>query len=94
MHWVKGVFTLTNDEFKKLVLEKLGSIESELKETKNKVTLLEKTVNAIHEQTEKSTEFKEEANKKLDTLIEDNKSIHGIIGEHEVSIRTLRRHVI
>ncbi|NSW93058.1 MAG: hypothetical protein HPY74_20860, partial [Firmicutes bacterium] len=28
---------------------------------------------------------------KLNALIEDNKSIHEILGEHEVSIRTLRR---
>lgn len=127
---------MTNQEFQRLVLEKLGNIELELKETKiklgeldnvvtelnkkatglddkvteldnkisridskvseidNNVTTLEKITNAIKEQTAILTEFREEANNKLDALIEDNKSIHEIIGDHEISIRTLRRRTI
>ena len=55
---------------------------------------IRKDLKAVIEQTADLTEFRQEANEKLDSLIEDNKSIHGILGEHEVSIRTLRRRVI
>ncbi|CAH0119247.1 hypothetical protein PAE9249_01746 [Paenibacillus sp. CECT 9249] len=56
-----------------------------------KVDRQEVTINAIFEQTANLIEFRSEATSKLETIIEDQKSIHEILGEHEVSIRTLRR---
>ncbi|WIV11137.1 hypothetical protein [Proteiniborus sp. MB09-C3] len=35
-----------------------------------------------------------ETNERLDNLIEENRFICEILGEHEVSIRTLRRRII
>ena len=55
---------------------------------------IRKDISAIVEQTADLTEFREEVKGKLDTLIESNISMHGILGEHEVSIRTIRRMVI
>lgn len=48
-------------------------------------------MDAIFDQTTSLTEFRTEVNIKLDNLIEDNKSIHEMLGEHEIAIRTLRR---
>ncbi len=75
---------MSNEDFQKLVLEKLSGIETDVKEIKNQL-------NAVYEQTANLTEFRTESNSKLDALIENNKSIHEILGEHEISIRTLRR---
>ena len=57
-------------------------------------TEIKNDIKSIVEQTADLTEFREEVKEKLDTLIEDNISIHGILGEHEVSIRTLKRRAI
>ena len=110
---------MTNEEFQKLVIEKLINMESKVtsldikvSSMDSKVTSLDKKVSlmdskvtsldtklssienkldAVYEQTANLTEFRTEANAKLDFLIEDSKSIHEILGEHEVSIRSLRR---
>ena len=55
---------------------------------------IRKDIKSIVEQTADLTEFREEVKDKLDTLIQENLSIHGILGEHEVAIRTIRRRVI
>lgn len=68
---------MTNEEFQKFVVEKLGRIETEIAGIKNHTANLMK--------------FRTEVNAKLDSMMEDNKSIHELLGEHEVSIRTLRR---
>jgi hypothetical protein len=51
-------------------------------------------IDAIFEQTARLTEYHEETTLKLDLIIEDQKSIYEIIGEHEVAIRTLRRKAV
>ena len=54
-------------------------------------------VRSIGAATEKTTDFddfKEETNKKIDRLIADNRSICEILGEHEVTIRTMRRQIV
>lgn len=92
---VGGVETMTNEEFQKLVIEKLNSMDEKISSLENsmdeKIVLVGKKLDAVYEQTAGLTEFRTEANAKLDFLIEDNKSIHELLGEHEVSIRTLRR---
>ena len=82
---------MTNEEFQKLIIEKLSNMDA-------KMSSLEKKLDAVNEQTANLLEFKIEVkenlkdlNAKLDTLIEDNKSIYGMLGEHEIAIRTLRR---
>lgn len=52
---------------------------------------LAKRIDTIYEQTAILLEFRSEVNAKLDKIIEDNKSIYEVLGEHEVAIRTLRR---
>ena len=53
-----------------------------------------KDLKAVIEQTANLTEFRTETNKKLDNLLEEDKSIHEILGDHEVIIRTLRRRIV
>jgi len=75
---------MTNEEFQKLVLEKLTTLE----DGQNRI---EKKLDAVYNQTADLTEFRTETNMKLDRLLEDNKSIQEVLGEHEIAIRTLRR---
>ncbi len=49
---------------------------------------------AISEQTADLTEFREETNKKLDTIIEENDILKELIGKHEVSIRRIQRRIV
>ena len=82
---------MTNEEFQKLVLEELGRLKEGQKSLEEGQNRIEKKLDAVYDQTAFLTEFRTEANAKLDNIIEDNKSIHEMLGEHEVSIRTLRR---
>ncbi len=99
---------MTNEEFQMLVLEKLtgleqgqkslgkrmDSLEKSVDSLEQEVRGIKKTVNEISERTADLFEFKTETNKKVNELIEDSKSTHEILGEHEVSIRTLRRRAV
>jgi DNA mismatch repair ATPase MutS len=67
---------------------------AELPQIKEQLADLQNKLNGISEQTAALTEFKTEVNQKLDLIIEDNKSIHEILGEHEVSIRTIKRNLL
>ena len=99
---------MTNEEFQNFVLQKLSGIESdltevkceikevklELKEVKCDIKEVKCQLKSLNDQTANLTEFRTEVNMKLDSIIDDNKSINEIVGEHEVSIRTLRRRVV
>lgn len=65
--------------------EKLEEGQKEIK------TIVEAIDDRLDEMDGKNGSRHSAINLKLDVLIEDNKSIHEILGEHEVSIRTLRR---
>lgn len=69
----------------------VSGLKSDVMELRTDVKELKEKVNAIYDQTAVLTEFRTETNLKLDNIIEDNKSIHEILGEHEVAIRTLQR---
>ncbi|WP_077367014.1 hypothetical protein [Anaerosalibacter sp. Marseille-P3206] len=55
---------------------------------------IKKDLKAVIEQTVGLTEFRQEANEKLDILIEENDIIKEINGRHEVDIRRLKRRII
>ncbi|SHD76267.1 hypothetical protein [Schnuerera ultunensis] len=40
------------------------------------------------------TEFREEINAKLDTVIEENEILKELIGKHEVDIRRIQRRIV
>ena len=68
-----------------------NSLRAEVNSLKEGQIRIEKKLDAVYNQTADLTEFRTEVNMKLNSLLEDNKSFHEIVGEHEVSIRTLRR---
>lgn len=55
---------------------------------------IKKELKAITEQTADLTEFREETNAKLDTIIEENEILKELIGKHEVDIRRLQRRIV
>ena len=92
---------MSNEEFQKIVLEELKNLREGQRQLEIGQRQLEigqeeikKDLKAVIEQTVDLTEFRQEANEKLDQLLEENRTIHGILGEHEVSIRTMRRRII
>lgn len=70
---------------------RMEKLDVRMEKLEDKQEKFEKKLDAVYEQTAQLIEFRNEVNQKLDNIIEDNKSIHEILGEHEVSIRTLRR---
>ncbi|GEM_PF-4886124 len=73
---IKGSFyKMTNEEFQKLILEKLVSIEKGQRnlekvqlEVSDRVIVLEGNINAIHEQTITLSEFREETEENFSIL--------------------------
>ncbi|MEW6624018.1 MAG: hypothetical protein AB1420_12965 [Bacillota bacterium] len=71
--------------------EKFSNLEKRQQNLEEGQKIFAKKLDLVYEQTGFLTEFRTETNRKLDSIIEDNKSIYEILGEHEVAIRTLRR---
>lgn len=93
---------MTNEEFQKAVLGKFDVFEDKFEKIEAKLERFEAKLERIGANLERieakidDVEVKNanrhlEIESKLNVVIEDNKSIHEILGEHEVSIRTLRR---
>lgn len=99
---------MTNEEFQNLVIKELGTIKEDLGGLKEDVSSLkegqirlevrlervENKLDSVYDQTAILTEFRTETNQKLDNLIEENVSIHEIVGRHEVAISTLKRRAV
>lgn len=73
---------------------RLEKVEVKLENVENRLERVETKLDAVHEQTAVLTEFRTDTNMKLDYLLEGNKSIHEIIGRHEVDITSLRRRAV
>ena len=112
-----GGVQMTNEEFRKMVLEELRSLKEgqrnleEGRELRGEGNLeegqrnleegqrnleegqreIKKELQAITEQTADLTEFREETNAKLDTIIEENEILKELIGKHEVDIRRIQK---
>ena len=99
---------MTNEEFQKIVLEELKSLKEGQKNLEEGQKSLgkgqrnleegqreiKKELKAITAQTADLTEFREEINAKLDTIIEENEILKELIGKHEVDIRRLQRRIV
>jgi len=96
-----GGALMTNEEFQRIVLEELKSLKEGQRSLEKGQRSLEKgqreikkELKAITEQTADLTEFREETNVKLDTIIEENEILKELIGKHEVDIRRLQRRIV
>lgn len=69
----------------------MKEIKTELKDVKDTVNRIEKRQNGIFEQTAGLLEFRTEVVATLREINENQKSISGVLGEHEIQIRNLRR---
>lgn len=79
------------EEGQKRLEDRQVKLENIMEKFEKRQDRFEKKLDVVYEQTAQLVEFRNEVNQKLDNIIENNKSIHEILGEHEVSIRTLRR---
>jgi chromosome segregation ATPase len=75
---------MTNEEFQNTVLQ-------ELKELRADVNRIDKKLDDVYEQTAGLMEFRSEVTNRLDSISRDQKSIMGVLGEHEIAIRSLQR---
>ena len=69
----------------------VSTLKHNVTDLKQDVDKIDKTLKIVYDHVGTLTEFRTEVNMKLNSILEDNKSIHELLGEHEVSIRTMRR---
>jgi archaellum component FlaC len=69
----------------------VGTLKSDVNTLKTDVKVLGEKVETIFEQTATLTEYRVETISKLDAIMEDQQSVHEVLGHHEVRIRTLIR---
>lgn len=91
---------MTNEEFQNIVLKELKGLgvgqerlEKKVDTIQGQVDVIQKQVDVIQEQTAFLTEFRTEANEKLDNLTIESEILQEIVGRHEVSIRSIRRKI-
>ncbi len=78
--------------------ENISSLKSDVSTLKSDVSTLtsdmtkfNRKLDAVFEQTAGLLEFRTDIIDKLKKIIDDNVSLQGIIGEHEIAIRSIRR---
>ncbi|GAB7386198.1 hypothetical protein BSNK01_00330 [Bacillaceae bacterium] len=97
---VKGEVQHLKDEVQYLkgqvhhLKDEVQHLKTEQQKTNARLAGMETKVEIIFSQTANLTEYHQETTFKLDAIRDDQKSIHEILGEHEVYIRTLRRRVV
>lgn len=76
------------------IKEDVSSLKEGQTRIENRLEKVENKLDAVQEQTAFLTEFRTEANMKLDNLIDENSAIHEIIGRHEIAISILKRKAV
>ena len=66
---------MTNEEFQKIVLEKLGQLDEKVDNLEQGQQEIKKDLKAVINQTADLTEFKEEINTKVDKVIDELSTI-------------------
>ena len=74
--------------------QRFDGIELRLDKVEQRLDKVEHKLDVVFEQTAGPVEFRADVTQKLNKLIEDQKSIMQVLGEHNVSIRTLQRRSI
>ena len=88
---------MTNEEFQKIVIEKLGNLEKEQQEIKKDITEIKaeqqemkKDIKSIIEQTASLSEFRYEINGKVDKLSEEFNTIEIVTSKNWSDIAKLK----
>ncbi|QHA01533.1 hypothetical protein [Dehalobacter restrictus] len=71
--------------------QRLDGIDQRLDSMDQRLGKVEHKLDVVVEQTAGLMEFRTETNHKLDKISDDQKSIIQVLGEHEISIRSLQR---
>ncbi|MBA1336033.1 MAG: hypothetical protein HPY66_1854 [Firmicutes bacterium] len=79
---------MSSENFEKVVLEELKALKTGQLALESKIDAIGNKLDDIEA---KNANRHLPLESKLNALIEDNKSICEVLGEHEVAIRTLRR---
>lgn len=92
---------MTDRQLLELLVEKVTGIETEVKDIKTElsdvktdVSILKIKQDAIMEQTAGLLEFRSQMLADIQAIKETEKSLVQIVGEHEVYIRNLQRHIV
>ena len=73
------------------VKSEVQGLKSEVSEIKADVKVLIRKMDTVYEQTAGLTEFRTEVANAIGGVLDDQKSIVAIVGDHEVQIRNLQR---
>ena len=87
---IKGEITGINSEITGMKSEITG-IKAEIKEVKQSQARMQSKLDLVSEQTAGLIEFRTEVVSRFDSVIEIQKSLMEMYGEHEAEIRALRR---
>ncbi len=85
---------MLNEEFQKNSIRRAKKSKRRAEKFRRRTERNKKELEVITEQTADLTEFREETNAKLDTIIEENEILKELIGKHEVDIRRIQRRIV
>ncbi len=81
---------MTNEEFQKIVLEKLGQLDEKVDNLEQGQQAIKKDLKAVINQTADLTEFKEEINTKVDKVIDELSTIEIVTSKNWNDIAKLK----
>ena len=81
---------MTNEEFQKIVLEKLGQLDEKVDNLEQGQQEIKKDLKAVINQTADLTEFKEEINTKVDKVIDELSTIEIVTSKNWNDIAKLK----
>jgi uncharacterized protein (UPF0335 family) len=84
------VMDMTNEEFQKIVLEKLGQLDEKVDNLEQGQQAIKKDLKAVINQTADLTEFKEEINTKVDKVIDELSTIEIVTSKNWNDIAKLK----
>lgn len=90
MKWIKEVDKMTNEEFQKIVIEKLGSIEDKVVSLEKGQQEMKEDIKSIIEQTASLSELRYEINGKVDKLSEEFNTIEIVASKNWNDIAKLK----
>lgn len=79
---------MTNEEFQKIVLDKLNNVENKIDNVESNIARIEKKLDVVHDQTANLTEFRTETNIKFDKVLDEVQCIRKDLSTVEIVTAT------